>query len=127
MSKTNRGDKRKRSVNQDDYGTKCVCCDPRYDAAMAKLLKYNPDRHAYFNIPREPKEMKGQPRPAALEKRAHKPLKRHRFLKALPHNATVRANDSRYKDGSTYYLGPFMSMIIYSISVNKTIQVMLDW
>ena len=71
MSKNNSGDERKRSVNQNDYSTKCVCCDPRCDTAMTKLSKYNPDRHAYFSVPKEPQETKDEPRPAAAENRAH--------------------------------------------------------
>ena len=95
MSKNNSG-KRKRNVNQSDYGTKCVCCDPKCDAAMAKLLKYNEKRHVYFTLPKEPQKTKVKPRPDAAEKRARKSLKRQRFLKALPRDATTRANDERY-------------------------------
>mmetsp|Transcript_1721 Transcript_1721/g.2912 ORF Transcript_1721/g.2912 Transcript_1721/m.2912 type:complete len:133 (+) Transcript_1721:272-670(+) len=67
---------------------------------MAKLLKYNPDRHAYFSIPREPKEKKDKPRPSAEEKRARKSLKRQRIMKASPRNAMTRANDNRYNEKS---------------------------
>ena len=73
-----------------------MCCDPKCDAAMAKLLKYNKKRHDYFVIPKEPQETKVKPRPEAAEKRARKSLKRQRFLKALPRDATTRANDERY-------------------------------
>ena len=92
MSENNSG-KQKRNVNQANYGTKCVCCDPRCDAAMAKLLKYNPKRHVYFNIPKEPKETKGKPRPEFVERRVCKSLKRQRFLKAFPQDATFCANN----------------------------------
>ena len=99
MSENNSG-KRKRNVNQEDYGTKCVCCGPKCDAAMAKLLKYNKKRHAYFVIPKELQETKVKPRPEAAEKRARKSLKRERFLKALPRDATTRANDERYSEST---------------------------
>ena len=74
-SEKNSGNKRKRSVHQHDYGTKCVCCDPRCDAAMDTLLEFNPDRHAYFSIPREPKETKDKPRASAAEKKSTKVIK----------------------------------------------------
>ena len=90
MSENNSG-KQKRNVNQANYGTKCVCCDPRCDATMAKLLKYNPKCHVYFKIPKELKETKGKPRPKFAERRAGKSLKIRRFLKALPQDATFYA------------------------------------
>ena len=104
MSENNSG-KQKRNVNQADYGTRCVRCDLRCDAAMAKLLKYNPKRHVYFNIPKEPKETKEKPRPEFAERRARKSLKQQWFLKALPWNAVVRANDSRYKERTNIVFG----------------------
>ena len=49
--------------------------------------------------------MKEKPRPEAAEKRAHKSLKRQWFLKALPMDAIVRANDKQYNASTKIVFG----------------------
>ena len=92
--------KRKREVSRYDYGTVCICCNPACDAAMRALQQHNPSRHAYFDLPREPKpvaELKSKPKPAQRKAREMKSQRRQRMLKALPRAATVRVNDERYQ------------------------------
>ena len=100
--------KRKREVSQVDYGTKCLCCNPKCDEAHKKLKDFKPDRYAYFDVPSQPKPESGlsrRPTKADKVKRARKSLKRQRFLKALGTDATTRASDPRYSKTSNKKFG----------------------
>mmetsp|Transcript_7352 Transcript_7352/g.15995 ORF Transcript_7352/g.15995 Transcript_7352/m.15995 type:complete len:156 (+) Transcript_7352:88-555(+) len=97
MDATNK--KRKHGVSRNDYGTKCLCCNPKCDKAMRDLKDLHPDRHAYFDLPSLPKpesELKNAPKGAKKRAREMKVQRRNRMLAALPHEATVRVNDARY-------------------------------
>lgn len=85
-------------VGRDEYGggTTCICSDPKCDDAMAKLKINNPDRYAYFIIPKEPMEVTTARPPEEVMKRKMRATKRKRMLAALPGIATTRVNDDRY-------------------------------
>ena len=95
------GTKRKRNpgVSIYDYGTLCICCNPKCDTSMAGLKLHNPERCGYIEIPKEPKpesELKRKPEPANIKNRAMKSQCQRRILKALPRAATARVADDRY-------------------------------
>ena len=91
--------KRKQGVSIYDYGTLCICCDPKCDTSMAGLKLHNPERCGCIEFPREPKsesELKRKPEPANIKNRAMKSQCRRRILKALTRAATARVAYDRY-------------------------------
>lgn len=103
MEATNK--KRKLNVARDDYGTFCLCCNPGCDKAMKLLKHLNPGRHAYFDLPSNPKpveELKNAPKPTKRRAREMKSQRRRRMLEALPDEATIRINDGRYSASTQF-------------------------
>ena len=87
---------KKQKVSNWKHEGLCICCNPQCDAAMAKLAKLNPDRHAYVLLPQEPKDLtllKYKPNAKELLRRDKRSLNRRRFLRALGPSAVTRVND----------------------------------
>jgi len=115
--------KRKKGVSHTDYGTKCICSDPRCAAASKKIAKYEPDGDAFFSLPMNPKpesEMVNKPTGQAKASRDARAKRRERMLKALPPAATIRANDPRYKKGTQFkiHASHFPRQIRYLVERN---------
>ena len=103
MDSTETPTRKRKNVSRQEYGTKCVCCDPRCDVAMKKIAEHYPERYAYFLIPKKPKDiesLKTKLRPKQLTIREKKIKMRNRIIAALPRAAELRANDTRYSSTS---------------------------
>ncbi|EJK73031.1 hypothetical protein THAOC_05371, partial [Thalassiosira oceanica] len=97
--------KEKRGVSKIDYGTKCICSNPRCAAASRKIGEYAPDEDTFYDLPKNPKpesEMRDKPTGAVKAKRNARFKRRARMLKALPPAAKIRVDDERYKKGTQF-------------------------
>ena len=96
---------KKPKVSNWTYDGRCICCNKGCDAAMAKLAKLAPARHAYVLLPQEPKaltSLKYKPNAKELLKRDKRSLNRRRFLRALGPSAVERVNDVEFSSSTKF-------------------------
>jgi len=99
--------------------SKCLCGNPECDALMERMKQANPNRYAYFAVPKPPKILQGKPRPQQMKRREQRQHTYDRQVQALGATAKATVTDKNYSTNTKHiYASGHLPPQVYALFCN---------